>query len=77
MRVKTLQGMHARSASDIVKIVNQGLQTRKVGSSGVHDQSSRSHAILEMEIVTQDLIDARKNVQVQHSVVTLLGKSLV
>ena len=73
-RVKVLKGMHAKTSKEIVDIVNFGLKTRKVGSSGVHDQSSRSHAVLEMEIVTKDLIAARNYVQESHSQAALLGK---
>ncbi|KAI1963156.1 hypothetical protein LOY89_000852 [Ophidiomyces ophidiicola] len=36
-----------------------GLGLRATGSSTVHDQSSRTHAVLELEIVTKALLDAR------------------
>ncbi|KAI9151387.1 Kinesin-like protein KIN-14J [Paramyrothecium foliicola] len=39
--------------------LNKALRLRSIGSSGVHDQSSRSHTILEFEIIDQELIDAR------------------
>lgn len=42
--------------------LKNALSLRSVGSSEVHDQSSRSHAIIEFEIINQDLIDARNAV---------------
>ncbi|KAL6855025.1 hypothetical protein ACO1O0_006162 [Amphichorda felina] len=44
---------------DLKKNLNRAMALRSVGSSAVHDQSSRSHAILEFEIINQRLIDAR------------------
>jgi len=38
----------------------RALGHRAVGSSSVHDQSSRTHAVLELEIITQQLVDARQ-----------------
>ncbi|KFA71287.1 hypothetical protein S40288_06714 [Stachybotrys chartarum IBT 40288] len=40
----------------------EALSLRSVGSSHVHDQSSRSHAIIEFEIINQVLIDARSSI---------------
>ena len=40
----------------------KGITRRAVGSSNIHDESSRSHAFLEIEIVNQELIDAREAV---------------
>lgn len=39
-----------------------GLELRATGTSTVHDQSSRTHAVLELEIVTRALLDAREAV---------------
>ncbi|KAL4975145.1 P-loop containing nucleoside triphosphate hydrolase protein [Aspergillus desertorum] len=36
-----------------------GLDLRATGTSTVHDQSSRTHAVLELEIITRALLDAR------------------
>jgi hypothetical protein len=36
-----------------------GLELRATGTSTVHNQSSRTHAVLELEIVTRGLLDAR------------------
>ncbi|KDO33576.1 hypothetical protein SPRG_19206 [Saprolegnia parasitica CBS 223.65] len=42
----------ASSLDDLTAIVADGLATRKTGNSNVHAQSSRSHAVLEVELVT-------------------------
>ncbi|KAL4767722.1 P-loop containing nucleoside triphosphate hydrolase protein [Aspergillus nidulans var. acristatus] len=36
-----------------------GLELRTTGTSTIHDQSSRTHAVLELEIITKALLDAR------------------
>ncbi|KAL5046314.1 hypothetical protein BDW71DRAFT_69288 [Aspergillus fruticulosus] len=36
-----------------------GLERRATGTSTIHDQSSRTHAVLELEIITKTLLDAR------------------
>lgn len=47
---------------------------RVVGSSSVHDQSSRTHAVLELEIVCQSLTDARQAVIDRQSELVPVGK---
>jgi len=53
----------ARSHREAVGIVETGVAARRVGSSGVHDRSSRSHAVLELEIVSQRMIDLREEAE--------------
>eukprot|EP01084_Bolivina_argentea_P023284 43423_1 len=43
----------------LIENVNKSLLLRKQGSSAVHDESSRSHVFLQMELVTKRLIIAR------------------
>jgi len=52
----------------------QALGRRAVGSSTVHDQSSRTHAVLELEIINQDLVDARESVIDRQSELVPVGK---
>merc|ERR1711920_95938 len=54
--------MAISNAEDLKRVMETGLQQRAVGSSSIHDQSSRSHAVLRLEIVNQDLVEARKAV---------------
>ncbi|OQR82401.1 kinesin family protein, partial [Achlya hypogyna] len=46
----------ALNHEDLIAIVNTGLQARRTGHSNVHLASSRSHAVLEIEIVTAKLL---------------------
>ncbi|OAP60574.1 kinesin family protein [Fonsecaea erecta] len=47
---------------------------RTVGSSTLHDQSSRTHAILELEVICQSLVDARQAVIERQSELVPVGK---
>jgi hypothetical protein len=54
-----LVGRSCRNWQQVAEAIQVGLQLRTAGNSTVHEHSSRSHAIIEMEIVTEDLISAR------------------
>lgn len=54
--------------------LTQALGRRQVGSSSVHNQSSRTHAILELEVVCQSLMDAREAVVDRQSELVPVGK---
>ena len=41
---------HVTSVSDIMKIIGSGLEMRSSGATGANDFSSRSHAVLQMEL---------------------------
>jgi len=43
----------------LIDKVQESLKLRKTGSSAVHDESSRSHVFLEMELVSERLVEAR------------------
>eukprot|EP01083_Nonionella_stella_P246770 856311_1 len=58
----------------IVKVTDS-LKNRKQGSSGVHDESSRSHVFLEMELVTQKLVTARTTLWNAEAAVVPVGKA--
>lgn len=51
-----------------------GLGQRKVGSSSVHDESSRTHAIIELEIVDKDLLEKRIALSERESELVPVGK---
>ncbi|KAJ4189008.1 hypothetical protein NW767_011658 [Fusarium falciforme] len=55
----------------------QALGQRATGSSSVHDQSSRTHAVLELEIVSQPLIDARMALVDRQSELVPVGKRAI
>ena len=54
--------------------VTESLALRKQGSSAVHDQSSRSHVFLEMELVTKRLIEARTALWNAQAEIVPIGK---
>ncbi|GKZ27406.1 hypothetical protein AbraIFM66951_005301 [Aspergillus brasiliensis] len=51
-----------------------GIQSRATGTSTIHDQSSRTHAVFEVEIVTRELLDARDAVVERQSELVPVGK---
>ena len=44
----------------INRVISDALGNRRTGNSNVHDQSSRSHAIMICEIVTEELVITRE-----------------
>jgi len=65
----------AISTSDgLAALLLRGLEQRAVGASSVHDQSSRSHAHLEIEIVNPALVQAREAVMQAEALVHPVGK---
>ncbi|KAF3018900.1 hypothetical protein E8E14_009747 [Neopestalotiopsis sp. 37M] len=50
---------------------------RAVGSSSVHDQSSRTHVVLELEIVSQSLTNSRQAVIDRQSELVPVGKRAI
>lgn len=52
----------------------KALGHRSVGSSTVHDQSSRTHAVLELEVVNLALVEARETVVERQSELVPVGK---
>jgi len=45
---------------EIEAVVRAGVENRVIGTSSFHSQSSRSHAVLEMEIVCEEILQIRK-----------------
>ncbi|KAF1787336.1 Kinesin-like protein [Phytophthora cactorum] len=63
------------SAEAVLTIIRQGRSLRSEGTSELHHQSSRSHAVLELDIVTSALAEARQQVALAQSRVVPLGKA--
>jgi len=76
VRVRPLASIPCGSSEAVAAAVTLGSALRAVGSSSLHDQSSRSHAILEMEVVSEDLLAAREAVVHEESLLVPLGKEL-
>ncbi|KXN73149.1 P-loop containing nucleoside triphosphate hydrolase protein [Conidiobolus coronatus NRRL 28638] len=75
VKVNPMKSINVNSIEDLIKVVHQGIRKRAVGCSNVHNQSSRSHAILELEIVDEDLISLRENVLDKEADVVPRGKA--
>ncbi|EEY65051.1 uncharacterized protein PITG_16513 [Phytophthora infestans T30-4] len=69
IHVRTAYG---ESAKAVHAIIRQGRSLRAEGTSELHHQSSRSHAFLELEIVTSALAEARQQVVLAQSRVSRL-----
>lgn len=54
-----ISGRFCKSWEEVEEAIQSGLQLRTSGNSTVHEHSSRSHAIIEMEIVSEDIINLR------------------
>ncbi|KAJ1324716.1 kinesin family member 5 [Microdochium nivale] len=62
------------SVAELQSALARGLSHRAVGSSSVHDASSRTHAVIELEIVSQALVDARCRLWDRQSELVPVGK---
>ncbi|KAJ2979677.1 hypothetical protein NUW58_g7143 [Xylaria curta] len=54
--------------------LKQSLSMRAVGSSSIHDQSSRTHAVLKLEVINRRLMEAREAVVERESELVPVGK---
>ncbi|PYI34199.1 kinesin family protein [Aspergillus indologenus CBS 114.80] len=59
VRVRPIATKACWSVEEFLAHLGGGLARRATGSSTVHDLSSRTHAVLEVEIVSRALLDAR------------------
>lgn len=64
----------ADNIDTIMSILHEGIALRAVGSSSLHDQSSRSHAVMRMEVVSSQLLAAREAVEHAEARVHPIGK---
>eukprot|EP01084_Bolivina_argentea_P029589 54943_1 len=64
-----------KNSNELIKKVNKALKFRKQGSSATHDESSRSHVFLEMELVTNKLVEARFNLWNAEGELVPVGKA--
>jgi len=55
---------YASDVDSIQTLIAEGMKSRNVGNSTLHDKSSRSHAFLEFEIMSEPLAAARKRLAV-------------
>merc|ERR1712037_715867 len=57
--IHSIKDVQCRSAEELKKAINAGLEYRQTGDSNVHSQSSRSHAFIEMHLMTQEMHDIK------------------
>ncbi|KAI0450522.1 kinesin-like protein [Xylaria acuta] len=74
VRVQPLTQRACWSFEALREELKQSLGMRATGSSSVHDQSSRTHAVLRLEVVNRRLIDARRAVTERESELVPVGK---
>eukprot|EP00485_Elphidium_margaritaceum_P004222 CAMPEP_0202694070 /NCGR_PEP_ID=MMETSP1385-20130828/8025_1 /ASSEMBLY_ACC=CAM_ASM_000861 /TAXON_ID=933848 /ORGANISM="Elphidium margaritaceum" /LENGTH=470 /DNA_ID=CAMNT_0049349849 /DNA_START=14 /DNA_END=1426 /DNA_ORIENTATION=+ len=60
IRAYPISSVHVKSAQELLSVIADGIASRNVGHSTLHDKSSRSHAFLEFEIVSNALVEERK-----------------
>ncbi|KAJ5323972.1 hypothetical protein N7476_002572 [Penicillium atrosanguineum] len=74
VRVRPIATRACWRFEELQRELQEGLKHRKTAASTVHDQSSRTHAIVEMEIITKDLLNARNEVVERQSELVPVGK---
>jgi len=57
-----LDNRFCSTVDEIEEVVKAGVGIRAMGNSNFHSQSSRSHAVLEMEIVCEEILNIRKKI---------------
>jgi hypothetical protein len=74
VRVKPTVTKACWSFEDLSRELQEGFKLRATGMSSVHDQSSRTHAVIELEIVTKTILEARDAVIERESELIPVGK---
>jgi hypothetical protein len=73
-RVRPIVTKACWSFQDLSSELQAGLKFRATGTSTVHDQSSRTHAFIGLEIVTKNLLEARDAIVKRQSELVPVGK---
>jgi len=74
VRIRPIATRQCWTFEDLQKVLQEGLKHRNTGIWTIHNQSSRTHAVIEMEIITKDLLNARNNVFERQSELVPVGK---
>ncbi|KAE8154088.1 P-loop containing nucleoside triphosphate hydrolase protein [Aspergillus avenaceus] len=75
VRVRPVVAKACWGFEEVLETVRCGLGRRATGSSGVHDLSSRTHAVVELEIVSWSLLQAREGVVERESELVPVAKA--
>ena len=74
VKVTPLTSISARTSDQVLTNVIDALSRRNVGNSTLHDESSRSHAFLSFELITQRMYDCRMEIIEKESDIVPVGK---
>ncbi|KAM3441649.1 hypothetical protein MY4824_001427 [Beauveria thailandica] len=74
VRVRPLVQQPCWTFSELRSALRRALARRAVGASSVHDQSSRTHAVLSLELVNAELVAARAALVDRQSELVPVGK---
>ncbi|KAJ5458007.1 hypothetical protein N7475_009395 [Penicillium sp. IBT 31633x] len=74
VRVRPIATKACWSFEELHRELQEGLKHRRTATSTVHDQSSRTHAVIELEIITKDLLNAHDQVVERQSELVPVGK---
>eukprot|EP01083_Nonionella_stella_P092615 259308_1 len=59
IRAYPISYKHVQAEDELLSVIANGIASRNVGNSTLHDKSSRSHAFLEFELVSSELMKER------------------
>ncbi|KAJ5782575.1 hypothetical protein N7457_004349 [Penicillium paradoxum] len=74
VRVRPIVTKACWSIEELQMELQEGLKHHRTATSTVHDQSSRTHAVIQLEIITKDLLNARDQVVERQSELVPVGK---
>ncbi|KAL4886463.1 P-loop containing nucleoside triphosphate hydrolase protein [Aspergillus karnatakaensis] len=74
VRVRPIATVPCWGFEEFLRELIGGLALRETGSSTIHDLSSRTHAVIEIEIVTRELLAARNEIVECQSALVPIGK---
>ena len=74
VRVKPIRTVTCWTWEELDQTLKYGLAQRTSGTSTIHDESSRTHAILQLEVISDTLLRARENVTEKEAELVPVGK---
>ncbi|KAH6616473.1 kinesin family member 2/24 [Boeremia exigua] len=74
VRVRPIVAKPVWSYDELQQTVLAGLKMREIGSSSIHNESSRTHAFIELEVIDNTLLKAREVVIERESELVPVGK---
>jgi len=75
-KAEGLRNLSIKNPDDLGKLSTTAIQSRSMGDSGQHDESSRSHCIIQLEVVTLDIMSARDKVEDMKGLIPALKNAM-